>query len=79
MTLPYENATEFERISPKMGIMIINKSYTEKVTFIIEISKTNHQKNIKKIQKDYFQKMEIKIEKEKYINIQQNPFKYAKI
>ena len=60
----YENMNEFEKMCKQLNIRIINIEYVEKVKIIAEISKNNY----KKIIENNFQKMEIKILKDEYVN-----------
>lgn len=69
ITLGYENIGDFEHFCSQNGMRVINKEYTEKIKFLVEISKEKYENNVKNMMKINYQNLPIRILKEKFITI----------
>lgn len=67
VTLNYDDVREFEYFCTKNSIKILKKEYLENVKLDIEMSKENYKENVEKYLKENFQKIPIKIKKEKFV------------
>ena len=67
--IEYEDAKDFEYFCTNNDIKIIGKEYTEKIKYLVEISKNNYDKNVEKNLIINYQNLPIKIIREKFIVI----------
>ena len=69
VTLNYENIADFEHFCTQKALNIIRKEFTDKIKFIVEISKDKYDKNVEKGLKINYQNLPVKILKTKFITI----------
>ena len=69
VTLGYENSADFEHFCTQNGMNIIKKEFTDKIKFIVEISKEKYKKKEEKNLIINYQNLPVKILKNKFITI----------
>ena len=69
ITLGYENIGDFEHYCTQNGISILKKEFTDKIKYIVEISKEKYKNNVKNNPNNNYQNLPAKILDTKFITI----------
>ena len=69
ITLGYDNIGNFEHFCTLNDMKVINKEFTDKIKYFVEISKEKYNKTVEKNLKDNFQNLPIKTLRDKFITI----------
>lgn len=67
--LDYNDGSDFEHICRQNNFYIVEKEYTERVKYVIEMTKEKYEKIVEEKLSKKYQKMEINIKNEQYIKI----------